>query len=116
MSRMAAAVAMTTLIAACATDYGMGSAADGKMQRCTAQVIVTLAAVPTVEPDPALIADLSRVAQVQITYLRSISPGIQVYTLSAEDAEARCNNAIERLRQDARIRSIDLDQRRSPQG
>jgi len=32
MSRMAAAVAMTTLIAACASDDGMGSAPDGKMQ------------------------------------------------------------------------------------
>ena len=111
---MAVAVAMSSLLAACATDYGMGDAPVAEMQRCTAQVIVTLAAVPTIEPDQALIADLSRVANVQIAYLRSISPGVQVYSLSAEDAEARCTNAIERLRKDARVRSIDLDQRRMP--
>lgn len=105
------------LLAACAAPVeGPSDATAGTpapAAGCTTQVIVNLATPVEGEPDAALVDDLARTAAVNLAYVRSLSTSLHVFGLSAGDAD--CGGALDRLRADPRIRSVDEDRRRTPQ-
>src|SRR5262245_4092089 len=112
MGRNSAVVAVALpFLGACVTDDASSSAAAA--QRCEVQIIMTYASVPTADPDATLIADLASKAQVELAYLRSIIAGTDVLTVKADDTDARCSHALERLRADPRVRSVSIDERRA---
>ena len=82
---------------------------------CTTQVIVGLATPVDGEPDAALVDALEGAARLRLTYLRAVSRSLHVFELSADDADPDCGGALDRLRADPRIRSVDPDRRRVPQ-
>jgi hypothetical protein len=75
---------------------------------CSVRVIVRLAS----EPDAPLLADLERANAVALDPVSSITSDLRVYTLRASGSDDDCAAAIERLRRDARVRSVDVDARR----
>ena len=106
------------LLAACAAPVdspsGTAAAAPASAAGCTAQVIVGLSTPVEGEPDAILVDDLARTAGVNLAYVRSLSTSQHVFELSAKNPD--CGDAIDRLRADPRIASVDLDSRRKPQG
>ena len=72
------------------------------------QVIVRHAA----EPDSALLADLERANALELEPVGLITRDVRVYTLRAAGTNDDCLAAIDRLRRDGRVGSVDLDQRR----
>jgi hypothetical protein len=75
------------------------------------QVIVALQG----DPAPALVADLGRVSGARLELVRSMTTNLHLFALSAPGPQADCVAAVERLRGDARVRSVDVDQRRQIQ-
>ena len=75
---------------------------------CSVRVIAGLASAP----DDALLADLSRASGARLELVRSMTSGLYLLSLQAAGPESECMAAIERLRSDARVRSVDLDERR----
>ena len=78
---------------------------------CALRVIVTLQSAP----DDALVADLGRASGARLELVRTMTSNLHLFSLTAPGAEAECMAAIERLRRDPRVRSVDLDQRRQIQ-
>ncbi|HZF31455.1 MAG TPA: hypothetical protein VE907_20230 [Gammaproteobacteria bacterium] len=78
---------------------------------CALSVIVAFAS----PPDDALLADLGRGAGVRLEGATSLTTNIYSLTLRADGAEAVCRDAVQRLRADPRVRSVDLDERRQIQ-
>src|SRR5262245_57866371 len=76
--------------------------------KCSARVIVRHAA----EPDSALLADLGRTNALELEPVGVITRDVRVYTLRADGTSDVCIAAIDRLRRDGRVRSVDLDERR----
>lgn len=64
------------------------------------------------QPDAALLADLGRTNEVVLEPLGAISDELRAYRLQAVGPQDDCSAAIERLRRDDRVRSIELDARR----
>ncbi|HEX5421398.1 MAG TPA: hypothetical protein VFY39_15505 [Gammaproteobacteria bacterium] len=80
---------------------------------CEVRLIVGLSQVP----DKRLIADLARVSAARLELRDTISPGrLYALSLTAEGASSECAAAIERLRQDPRVRSAEVDARRKHDG
>jgi hypothetical protein len=75
---------------------------------CSMHVIAGL----TSAPDAALLADLSRVSGARLELIRSMTSGLHLLSLEAAGPDSDCMAAIEKLRSDARVRSVDLDERR----
>ncbi len=75
---------------------------------CSVQVIVRHAA----EPDSALLADLERTNALTLEPVGVITRDLRVYTLRTAGTNDDCIAAIDRLRRDDRVRSVDLDARR----
>jgi hypothetical protein len=89
--------------------YGQrGDLAFAQQAACSVRVIVRLAT----EPDAALLADLERANAVELEPLSAITADLRVYALRAAGPDDECRDAIERLRRDARVRSVDIDARR----
>ncbi len=78
---------------------------------CSVQAIVALQQ----DPAPSLVADLGRASGARLELVRTMTPNLHLFSVSAPGAEAECMAAIERLRRDPRVRSVDLDQRRQIQ-
>ena len=78
---------------------------------CSVQAIVALQQGPT----PSLVADLGRASGARLELVRTMTSNLHLFSLTAPGAEAECTAAIERLRRDPRVRSVDLDQRRQIQ-
>jgi len=55
-------------------------------------------------------------AEVKLEYLRSTSPTLFVYSLSAQGRDPGCRLALTRLRQDSRVRFAEPDLRRAVNG
>jgi len=51
-------------------------------------------------------------ANVSLEYVRSTSPTLFVYSLSARGADPGCRNALSRLRQDSHVRFVEPESRR----
>jgi hypothetical protein len=75
---------------------------------CSVQVIVAL----QLDPVPLLVADLGRASGARLELVRTMTSNLHLFSLSASGVETECWAAIERLRGDPRVRSVDLDQRR----
>lgn len=78
---------------------------------CSVQVIVALQQGPV----PSLVAELGRASGARLELVRTMTTNLHLFSLTAAGAEAECMAAIERLRRDPRVRSVDLDQRRQIQ-
>jgi hypothetical protein len=67
-------------------------------------------------PDEAFVKDVARAAHVELAYVRSITPALHVFILTADNgSDPTCAQALGRLRADSRVRSADIDARRQPQ-
>jgi len=98
-------------LAACATRT---SAADPATPRggCDTRVIMAFAAEMQHPPDDRFVADLERAADVQLTFVSIVARNFFLFTLSGAAGDVDCRPALERLRQDPRVRSVDIDERR----
>lgn len=102
---VAAAVGVVLSLAGC---HARGvDAALAQNAGCTARVIVRF----TTEPDGAWFASLGRAYSLELEPVEAITNEIRVYTLRGAGSDD-CVAAIDRLRRDERVRSVDLDARR----
>jgi hypothetical protein len=102
-----ALIVLTCVTAACAQPRSdVRKPAD-----CSVQVIVAL----QLDPTPSLVADLGRASGARLELVRTMTTNLHLFSLAAAGADAECVAAIERLRRDPRVRSVDLDQRRQIQ-
>ena len=51
-------------------------------------------------------------ANVELEYVRSTSPTLFVYSLSARGSDPACRGALSRLRQDSHVRFVEPESRR----
>jgi len=85
--------------------------------RCSLRVIVAFSQEFSTSPDSAFLKDVERTARVGLSYIRSVTPALHVFTLTASDAgDPSCERALARLRAEPRVRSADIDARRQIQG
>jgi hypothetical protein len=101
------AVLAPLALTACGGHTNVSRAAGG----CDEQIILSLA--PGFGRTDRVINELSKGAGVQLEYLRSSSPNLHVYRLTAKGKDPQCQNALARLRQDSHVRFAEPDQRRS---
>ena len=66
-------------------------------------------------PDAALLADLSRVSGAHLELIRTMTSNLHLLALQAQGGDSECKAAMERLRGDPRVRSVDVDARRKIQ-
>jgi hypothetical protein len=85
-----------------------GDAAFPRTAECSVRVIVRFAS----EADDALLSELERAHTLELEPLGAITADLRVYTLRAVGSDDECRAAIDRLRRDERVRSVDLDARR----
>jgi hypothetical protein len=104
------------VLTACLGCGGDAAPAAASTQICEQRIIVSFQHDPGRAPDASFVTDLARATRVQLTFLRLAGPNLYVFSLSTSDPDPRCAAAIDRLRKDARIRSVDLDQQRRVQG
>jgi hypothetical protein len=83
-------------------------------ERCHEQIVVSLA--PGVARTDRVEDRLQDDAEVKLEYLRSTSPTLFVYSLSAKGRDPGCKRALSRLRQDSRVRFAEPDLRRTVNG
>ena len=102
------ALAATAACALCGCRERNGHAALADAEECSVRVIVGFATAV----DDALLADLERTNAFDLEPLEPISNDLRAYTLRAAAANDGCAAAIDRLRGDERVRSVDLDSRR----
>ena len=102
-----ALVGLTCATAACAQPRDVA----GEPTDCSVQAIVAL----ELDPVPSLIADLGRASGAQLELVRTMTSNLHLFSLTKQGAEAECMAAMERLRRDPRVRSVDIDQRRQIQ-
>jgi hypothetical protein len=60
-------------------------------------------------PEASFVKDIELAAHARLTYVRSITPELHVFVMSADSG---CDAALGRLRSDSRVRSADIDARR----
>jgi hypothetical protein len=78
---------------------------------CSVQAIVAL----QLEPVPSLLAELGRASGARIELVRTMTTNLHLLSLTAPGGDAECMAALEQLRRDPRVRSVDVDQRRQIQ-
>lgn len=107
--RLPGAVALVTIAVACAIGGCKERVAETTFApKAECSVIARF----TTEANSALLADLERMNAVELEPLSAITDDLRVYRLHAVGSDDDCIAAIERLRRDERVRSIDLDARR----
>jgi hypothetical protein len=79
--------------------------------QCSEQIILSLA--PGFHRTDKVMDDLTDDAKVRLEYLRSASPTLHVFKLTAKGKDPECHAALARLRQDSHVRIAELDARRS---
>jgi hypothetical protein len=117
-SALAPGILAPAVLAACAHTALRASelAGDGHDPSCTTRVIVIFTEDQGAAPSPELVTGIAREAAMQLTFIRTVGPGLYVFSLTAADSDPSCAQALMRLRQNARIRSVDVDARRRPLG
>jgi len=105
-------VSFGLMVAACAASDASQKPGAAHDAACASQVIIVFAQAQAATPDPGLVAQIAQAASVQLSYVRTAGPGLYVFSMSAADADSSCKDALHRLRQDARVRSVDVDARR----
>ena len=108
--RLSLAALLTPFAVACSLTACSGAVetALADTNECSVQVIVRHAA----EPDSALLADLEQTNALTLEPVGVITRDLRVYTLRTAGTNDDCIAAIDRLRRDDRVRSVDLDARR----
>jgi hypothetical protein len=102
-----ALISLTCATAACAQPRDVAREPGG----CSVQAIVAL----QVDPEPSLVADLGRASGARLELVRTMTPNLHLFSLTTPADEAECAAAVERLRRDPRVRSVDIDERRQIQ-
>lgn len=105
-----AAFVATIVVAACSGAGCNGRSLDAALARnaeCSVRVIMRFAGAP----DSARLADLERTNAIELEPLDTITNDLRVYMLHAAGSD-ECAAAIDRLRRDEGVRSIDVDARR----
>jgi hypothetical protein len=98
------------------TEAKQGAAVPPTTAHCDARIIMTFNQTLDEAPNDAFVTDLAHAAKAHLTFLRIAGPNLYVFSLVAAEADPGCRNALERLRRDPRIRSVDVDERRKAQG
>ena len=109
LGRRVVALLVPIMAAACAQPLS-SAAPEGA---CQAQIILTLEEALEGDPDETLVTDLERRARVDLAYLRAVAPNVFVFTLSDTSSDASCAAALARLSEDPRVRSAEIDVRRT---
>jgi hypothetical protein len=91
---------------ACAAPGAQPVAAD----ECRARIVVGFA-VPT---EAEAIAALAAARGVQLVIVARLLPDLYVLDLAATGVDTACASALERVRSDPTVRSVELDSRRGP--
>jgi hypothetical protein len=107
-----AAVLVPLALVACAARTSAADPASARPGGCETRVIVAFAAEMQHAPDDRFVADLGRAADVQLTFVSVLARNLYLFTLSGSSGDVDCRPALERLRQDARVRSVEVDERR----
>ncbi|HUN73516.1 MAG TPA: hypothetical protein VMU40_03275 [Steroidobacteraceae bacterium] len=100
------------MLAACAV-WRASSAypPSAQVDSCSTQVIVGFSKDHGSRPPARFVSDLASSDRVRLRFLRTVGPGLYLFSLRASEQD--CSHAIERLRRDARVRSVDLNRRRT---
>lgn len=108
-----AAILASIAVAACAASVlSRTGRAQSSATICNdARVIVGFMEPFDDAPDESFVTGLARSADVQLELVGSIAPDLHVFMLSARDD---CGSAMQRLRNDSRVRSVDMDTLRTP--
>ena len=108
-SRSSRPVAFVALAFACA----LGGCSERVVETALApQAECSVIARFATPANSALLADLGRMNAVELEPLGAITDDLRVYNLHVVGSDDDCIAAIDRLRQDERVRSIDLDAQR----
>jgi hypothetical protein len=97
------------LLAACG-----GNSNIARAEQCREQITLSLS--PGVFRTDRVEDRLQDDADVNLTFLRSTSPTLHQYELSARGKDPGCRSALTRLRQDSRVRFAEPDRRRTVNG
>lgn len=100
------------VLAACATRASVAEPAPAHPGGCNTRIIMAFAADLQRAPDDRFVAELGRATDVQLTFVSVIARNLFLFALSGAAGDADCRPALERLRQDSRVRSVDIDERR----
>jgi hypothetical protein len=85
-----------------------------RADQCRQQIVLSLA--PGVGRTDREMDRLADDTEVSLEYLRSTSPTLFVYSLSARGRDPGCQGALSRLRQDSHVRFAESDARRTVHG
>ncbi len=96
------------LLAACAASAQAGSSQGDP---CATRVIVAFSKDQGTRPSDRFVGDLAHADGVRLEFMRTVGPGLYLFSLTAPDVD--CRDALERLRRDGRVRSVDVDERRN---
>lgn len=105
--RLGAWLAVASFAQACAPLPQQAAAAAGG---CNARIIVGFHA----PADSVAIATLATSHSLALAIVERLLPDLYVLDLGAPDGDPACQTALERLRGDTRVRSVELDARRAP--
>lgn len=113
INRPLAAAIAAALLSACAGCGPAQSVAEQRGGSCEARVILIPSQSMQAPPDDSFVTSLARAAQVRLTFLRSVGPDVLVFSLAAEGDDPGCAKALERLEGDPRVRSVEIDAKRT---
>jgi hypothetical protein len=85
-----------------------------RSEQCHEQIVLSLA--PGVGHTERVIEGIEDEAEVRLEYLRTTSPTLFVYTLSARGRDPGCTLALARMRRDSHVRFAEPEQRRTVHG
>jgi len=105
--RLSAWLAIAACAQACAQTPEQLPVAAGD---CRSRVVVGFRA----PPDSDAIAALATSHALTLSIVDRLLPDLYVLDLGARGDDLACGAAVERLRADARVRSVELDARRAP--
>ena len=105
--RLSAWLAIAACAQACAQAPAQPPAAAGG---CSARVVVGFHAAT----DGDAIAALATSHALTLSIVNRLLPDLYVLDLGARGGDPACEAAVERLRADSRVRSVELDARREP--
>lgn len=106
--RLSAWLAIAMCAQACAQAPQQPSAAA---RDCSARIVVGFRA----PAEPASISDLAAAHSLTLSIVSRLLPDLYVLDLGARGGDTACAAALEQLRADQRVRSVELDARRAPQ-
>lgn len=108
MNRAALLLLSILLTVACAQRPDESAGSGVVAAQCAARIIVGFVA----EPNADVLAQLARVAGARLEPGAAVTAKLRAFSLTAGGSEPECSAAMERLRHDPRVSSVDIDTRR----